>query len=101
MFALIHKGKIVQIEDAEFPVAPDLSWTDTEGVNPAPQVGWEHKGGKVFTAPPAPLPEQPAPDRAEESIRNNIGLLALVREIAENRGITEHQMFLAIRSRAS
>ena len=68
----------------------------------APKTGpWSHDPVTV-TVPPPPAPAPPAPpaDSAEAAIRGNIGMLALMREIADFRGITEAQMIASIRSRA-
>ena len=68
MKALIFDGKVVQIEATEFPVAPGLTWVDTAGVTPAPEVGWAYDGTS-FTAPsplPSPPPKSAAPLTAEE-----------------------------------
>lgn len=50
MIALVFDGKIVQIEPAEFPVAPALQWVDITGIAPAPKVGWSYDGASF--APP-------------------------------------------------
>ena len=67
MKALILNGKVVQIEAAEFPVAPALTWVDITGITPAPEVRWFYDG-RDFTAPLAPVrpPKSEAPLSAEE-----------------------------------
>lgn len=53
MHALIHQGKVIQIEAVPFEVAPALQWVNLAGISPAPQVGWAYNGSS-FTAPPSP-----------------------------------------------
>ena len=51
MKALIFDSKVVQIEAAEFPVAPALEWVDITGIMPSPEVGWAYDGN-TFSPPP-------------------------------------------------
>lgn len=70
MKALIFDSKVVQIEAAQFPVAPALIWVDISAVLPVPEVGWSYDDvTDAFTTPPPPPPLPPksaAPITAEE-----------------------------------
>lgn len=61
MRALIFAGKVVQLEQESFPVAPALEWIDLADINPKPEIGWLFDGAK-FTAPP-PRPPPPPIER--------------------------------------
>jgi len=50
MKALIYEGKVVQIEEKEFPVARQLVWVECDNTDVA--TGWEYdSGSKVFSEP--------------------------------------------------
>lgn len=48
MKALIFEGKVIQIEERSFEVAPALKWIEVDSLDV--KVGWEHKDNK-FSAP--------------------------------------------------
>jgi len=52
-YAAVVYGYIVALSDTESGV--DMAaWFDTQGMNPAPQVGWLYNGDGTFRAPPPP-----------------------------------------------
>ena len=50
MKALVLNKEVVQLEEKEFPVAPDLKWIDCDNTV---KVGYSYDGSK-FAAPPEP-----------------------------------------------
>lgn len=56
MFALIHDGLAVQIEDIAFEVHPSLEWV---ACDPSVQVGWTYDSA-LFAAPVMPVVVAPA-----------------------------------------
>lgn len=71
VFALILGSAVVQVSDAQFPVAPSLTWVDISGVSPQPAAGWmaekSSAGAWSFTVPAAaavPLKTQAATEQA-------------------------------------
>ena len=80
MKALIFNGKVVQIEDEEFPVASALQWIDIVGITPAPGVGWSYDGVS-YTPPPGPsIADLKKAKRAEFNIEGVTRIAAQVPE---------------------
>jgi hypothetical protein len=55
MKALILDGKVVELNETGFPVAPALTWVDC---SPEVKVNWLYSDG-IFSAPPAPIKSPP------------------------------------------
>ena len=65
MFALVFQAKVVQIEDAKFPVVSTFEWIDLTGVIPAPEVEWSFDGAIFAPPPPPPLTDVKRAKRQE------------------------------------
>lgn len=88
-YALVHEGRVVQIAPDKFPVHPSLEWIDLTNVNPKPQAGWTYNG--TFSAPAAIVPPS-EPTVAGGRFKSDPALKAIVRGLAEQKGMTEAQV---------
>ena len=69
MKALVLNKEVVQLEEKEFPVAPDLKWIDCDNTV---KVGYSYDGSK-FAAPPEP--PKPTDEQLAEGARLQRNLL--------------------------
>ena len=53
MKALIHKNKVVDLVEAEFPVSPEMEWMDASDNC---KTGWLLENGKLVAPPDLPEP---------------------------------------------
>ena len=53
--ALVFENKVVQIEDASFPIHSSFTWVDISSLDPQPEVDWTYDGS-AFAAPVLPTP---------------------------------------------
>ena len=87
-YALVFKGKVVEIASERFPVAAGMAWHDISDATPVPQVGWQMVDG-VLTAPSPPPEPLTDAELFEARLQSDSALRALVRALAESTGRTE------------
>ena len=82
MKALVLNKEVVQLEEKEFPVAPDLKWIDCDNTV---KVGYSYDGSK-FAAPPEP--PKPTDEQLAESARLQRNLLLQQSDWTQSRDVT-------------
>ncbi len=87
--ALVFDGKVVQIEDTAFPVAPGLTWVDITGSSPEPEVGWSYDSVTFTAPPPLPAPETDK-QRAARFLKDDpVWRASVKREVVQRRAAGE------------
>ena len=82
MKALVLNKEVVQLEEKEFPVAPDLKWIDCDNTV---KVGYSYDGSK-FAAPPEP--PEPSDEQLAEGARLQRNLLLQQSDWTQSRDVT-------------
>ena len=82
MKALVLNKEVVQLEEKEFPVAPDLKWIDCDNTV---KVGYSYDGSK-FAAPPEP--PKPTDEQLAEGARLQRNLLLQQSDWTQSRDVT-------------
>ena len=82
MKALVLNKEVVQLEEKEFPVAPDLKWIDWDNTV---KVGYSYDGSK-FAAPPEP--PKPTDEQLAEGARLQRNLLLQQSDWTQSRDVT-------------